>query len=276
MAQPNGASAAPSDETLPDEAAIDAAIDTADEPVLDGETHRLVTRVAELEQHLRAKDEVLSRSARELDEIKKTSRQQSEMLSKLVGGMEDAQIRGYWHQRDQLEEIQRKATAEADVATFDRAREAIRALDYQRAAGEQKGKKAQPDADTGKQPDQPQQVDPAVTSWVADNAWVREPKMWREATALEQNIAEDNPGLAISERLKQVKAEMAKRHPTKFPADARQPPQAVSRPGPQTAKAKPKGKTEADLPASARAAMEKFVKQGVLTKEQYLKDFQWD
>jgi hypothetical protein len=75
------------------------------------------------------------------------------------------------------------------------------------------------------------------------------------------------------------KKKLIETFPHKFPTQARPTAPAVSRPGPQGTKAagsKPKAKTEADLPPSARSAMEHFIKQGVLTKDQYLKDYEWD
>jgi hypothetical protein len=39
--------------------------------------------------------------------------------------------------------------------------------------------------------------------------------------------------------------------------------------------AKPRGKSRSDLPAEARATMDRWVKQGLVTEAQYLKDYQW-
>lgn len=136
-------------------------------------------------------------------------------------------------------------------------------------------KDRQPAAETGK-------VDPAVLQWVDENPWFNtDIELHQYARARDDAVGRANPNMPMRERLAKVKEQVLKRFPDKFPADARSAdarnaPAAVSRPGAQTARTKPKGKTEADLPEGARVAMAKFVKQGVLTKEQYLKDYQWD
>lgn len=277
MAEPNGA-AAPADASLSDEA-IDAALPgDQDAPIPGDETHKLAAKLSELEQKILAKDEVIARRDRDLQELTKTSKVQSEMLSKLVGGMEEAKDRGYWYERERLENAQRKAAAEADMAAYDQIGNALRALDYNRAVADQKAK--QPAADQ-KATDQARTAadppDPVTIAWVAENPWVNtDPELFDFALARERRLAASMPDTA--KRLAKVREEVVKRFPEKFPNEAaRNQPSTVSRPGPQsTAKSKTKGKTEADLPPGARQAMDYFVRQGVLTKEQYLKDYQWD
>lgn len=272
MSTPNGAPA-PSDaatpEPMPLDGAIDSAIQEVEAEVVDTRAIKAEQEAAELKQHLRAQQEMIA-------ELRKTTVSQSEMLSELVGGMRDAKDRGFAYERERLEAIQDKAAAEADVVTHREAARAIRALEQQyRTLADQKTAQQ-----TGNQPGQPASPDPAAIAWMGDNPWFNtDPKLRAVAIAVDATLLVDEPHLSVADRLKKVREAVVSANPSKFSTQAARPqPPTVSRPGSQTASrtAKPKEKTEADLPAEDRAIMDRLVGQKVLTKAQYLKDYQWD
>ena len=275
MQDTNGA-AAPNEPTL--DAAIDAVIDDDQQPVIE-ETHKLASKLAEMEQQLRAKDEVIARQNHNFQTLSETSRKQSETLSQLMSKISDAEGRGYQMERERYEAIQRKAAAEADVVTFDEAARAIRALDYQRAQEAAKGAGKPATQQTATADVAAQNVDPVAAAWLADNQWMRSPRMFREASLIDANLQEDKPYLTTSERLAEVKAEMVKRHPEKFGGNARPQAPAVSRPGPQSAAARPKPKTKtvADLPDDAKQALARIKRRDPsFSDDDYLKSYKWD
>ena len=74
--------------------------------------------------------------------------------------------------------------------------------------------------------------------------------------------------------LKQVEARVKAQYPDKFKNPKKDDPPEVEagRPSPQrTSK-----KTYADLPSDAKRACDQFIKDGVMTKEQYLEIYEWD
>lgn len=255
-AQPNGELA---------DGAIDTALETAEKEVVDTRAIKAEQEAAELRQHLRALQEANT-------ELRNTSRKQSEMISAIYGDIQSAKDRGLQYERQQLQAWQRKAAQEADVAAHDEATRQLQMLEHQqRTVAEPKP------ADQTRQPNPPQgQVDPAAAAWLADNPWMQNPKMFREAAALETNIHEDKPYLSTADRLKEVKAEMMKRYPDKFPGQQQRPQTpTVSRPGPQAAaKAKPKQKTLTELDPDAQAAFRQLKRMNPeYTEAQYLKDY---
>lgn len=273
--QENTGAVAPNDGAQPDgelpEGAIDSTLEAVEKEIVDTRAIKAEQEANELRQRLAAQQE-------RINELVKTSTTQSEMLSELVGGMRDAKDRGWAYEAERLRGVMRKAASEADQTTYDAAEQALfNHMEHRPVADGKRTPKrteAEPVDDKTKQQTPP---DPAVVAWFGQNAWTRDKNMFREARAIEENLLEDKPYLTTVDRLEEVKKEMARRHPEKFGNQARNQPPAVSRPGPQTAKPKAKAaKTEADLSPEDRAVMDRLVRSKVLTKEQYLKDYQWD
>lgn len=280
MPGPNGATA-PNDAATPEpvlsDVAIDAVIDSGDQPVIGDDTHKLAQKYAELEQQLKAKDEVIARRDRDFAALQEANNKHNEMLSELVGGMRDAKDRGYYYEREQLEAIQRKATAEADLATFDQAAHALRLLEQRRFSADQKpATLAQPAVNpTGQQLPPP---DPVAAAWVAENPWINvDPELFEFAIMQERRLGASYPDTAT--RLAKVKENVVKRFPEKFPNAARQQPSTVSRPGSQVVAGRPrqKEKTVADLPADAKLALDRIKRRDPsFTDQDYIKSYKWD
>jgi hypothetical protein len=242
-----------------------------------------------------AEEDAASKSARELAELRaqnaaqrdmihdlsRRSREQGDAVAEirdLIRSVNDrsreAQDRGYDLAIDDIRNRIVRAASDADPATAAALMADLDVLTRNRP------KVAEPAKKTADKPDaQTVTPDPATLEWLQSNPWFNADDELRDyAMARDQRLGIANPNMPIRERLAKVKEETVKRFPDKFPNEGRRnAPAAVSRPGAQTTKVgKPRAKTEADLPTGARAAMERFVRQGVLTKEQYLKDYQWD
>jgi hypothetical protein len=118
-----------------------------------------------------------------------------------------------------------------------------------------------------------------LASFVAQHPEYRsDPELIQDALAANEAIVKRHPEMGFREQLEAVHKRMLKLHPEKFPI--RNVPRhttvsAPTRGGGGWGAAKKK-RTVADLPEGARTAMEMFVRRGVLTPEQYLKDYQWE
>jgi hypothetical protein len=269
MAETNGA-VAPNDGGTPEavlsDAAIDGAIEHAEQNPVDVAKLKSEQEAVELRARIRAQEE-------RINDLLRTSNQQSEMLSELVGRSRNAAEYGWAREVERVRATMRRAVADADQPTYDTAERELLGLMNTGPASPTKQDQKTDDKGTGKTGQAAAPPDPAVAAWLNDNPWFHsDKKLHRAAVAAEASIMEEKPYLTTAERLKEVRAEMVQQFPKKFENEARHQPPAVIRPGPQASKLKSKAKTEADLPAGARAAMERFVKQGVLTKDQYLKD----
>lgn len=110
----------------------------------------------------------------------------------------------------------------------------------------------------------------AVSSWKAENVWFgSDAAMTGAANAIASEL--EQQGVKGADQLAEVAKRIRAEFPHKFENERRTAPAAVEGSTP-TRKA---GKGRADLPAEARTAMDKWVKSGLLTEAQFLKDYQW-
>lgn len=227
----------------------------------------------ELYGRLRAQEDMIRDQKRMLAELGETVKTIGDRTKAVDDRSQEAQIRGWQYAIDETRARMRKAAAEADVAAHDAAERDLDLL--LRNSPVTRGPEPKAAAEL---PRQDIKVDPDIVAWLGVNPWYNSD--W-ESRALFDGVYADlsinKPGMSTKERLAEAKSRVEKRLPDKFPtSQARKAPPAVSAPGPQGVKPKPKAKTEADLPPEARDIMERQVKRGLLTKEQYLKDFPWD
>jgi hypothetical protein len=95
------------------------------------------------------------------------------------------------------------------------------------------------------------------------------------AKAQDNFLMTAKPGLSVAERLAEVKNRTKKEYPDKFGNPRREQASSVAEPGAQPTRQK-KGKTYDDLPAEAKAACDKYVRNiPKYTREDYVKDYDW-
>lgn len=109
-----------------------------------------------------------------------------------------------------------------------------------------------------------------LNAWKGENPWFGSDSVMTAAANAVANELEQS-GVKGAEQLAEVAKRMRAEFPHKFENANRKTPAAVEGSTP-TRKA---GKTRADLPAEARTAMDKWVKNGLLTEKQFLADYQW-
>lgn len=125
------------------------------------------------------------------------------------------------------------------------------------------------------EPKATQSVDTGWTQWTQKNQWYGKDEV---LTALANGFAEkvkaENPDLVGAPFLDKVADLVKQTMPDKFENPNRQH-SAVSGSGTSGSGTGKKKKTYDDLPADAKAACDKFVKQGWMTKEQYVAEYEW-
>ena len=116
-------------------------------------------------------------------------------------------------------------------------------------------------------------VDPEFEDWRQVNTWYGSDK---QLTALANSVADmlvqEQPELKGKAFLKEVERQVKEVRPDKFRNPAQDKPPSVHG-GESTGGSKPTGKGYRDLPAEAKMMCDQFVKAGLLTKEQYAKDY---
>ena len=195
----------------------------------------------------------LSRRDATLAELQQT-------ITEFAAFHQETETRAYERARKELQAERAEAISAADGEKVVETEERLRELDAARKAPPAK---AAP------------QADPIFTAWVAENAWYRDN---RRARAMCEGLAEEvratNPELFGREFLDEVKQQLMEEAPQFFKNARREEPPLVGASGDR----RPGGagkKTYADLPAEAKAACDKFVAQKLLTREQYLADYDW-
>jgi hypothetical protein len=118
----------------------------------------------------------------------------------------------------------------------------------------------------------PNQIDPTFIAWQEDNRWFgKDTELTAEANLIGEVVKRQNPTLIGTEFLDEVTKRVKRMYPEKFTNANR------SRPNPvESSTAKPagsRGKGFNDLPPDAKAACQKFEKQGLVTRDQYIKEY---
>jgi len=112
---------------------------------------------------------------------------------------------------------------------------------------------------------------PAVKLWVAENPWFEaDKKMKSFAISYQVSLFLDNPNITMEDSLKEVDEAVRKAFPDKFQIQHKQKEiPAVESGGKNTGK---KTFTKSDLDDEARRTMNRFVRMGVMTEEEYIKE----
>jgi len=176
--------------------------------------------------------------------------------------------------KKQLRDLERKLDAAIETADVTQARQ-IRAEISELQTGEPAPKR---ETKPVGEPDKPQ-VDPEIQSWIDQNDWFNKSVALRGyATEVYGDLEKQFPGKSRSELLAETKQRTVERFPEKFGVNPkREGAAAVAAPGGVAGTKKPAGRTYDDLPAEAKKACDKFVKNiPGYTKEKYVKDYEWD
>lgn len=122
---------------------------------------------------------------------------------------------------------------------------------------------------------QPSTADTKVIfdQWISENQWfAQDISLQAAANGFSDIVKAENPTLVGRAFLEKVKEKVQEAFPDKFRNTARDIPNAVEG-ATSTARSTTTKKSYASLPADAKSACDRFVKQGLMTQEQYVKEY---
>jgi hypothetical protein len=119
------------------------------------------------------------------------------------------------------------------------------------------------------------QVRPEVKEWLEENPWfVNDDELHEYAENLHIRLGRTRKDMSLEENLAFVARDVKKRFPEKFSNPNRAKPAAVEGSSGAAVKSK-SGRDYADLDAASKAACDKYVKQGLMTRQRYLELYDW-
>jgi hypothetical protein len=196
----------------------------------------------------------VQRQTKQIDELKKTISEFAEFHTKV-------EQKAYERAFRELKAKQIEAVAKGDAEAFMQVDQEMAAL-HKEASEAPRIKVPQNDV-----------VHPEYAEWVARNTWAEtDPELAAYAEAQAQFLRARGDKREGMEFLDAVKERVKKEFPERFGNPRRNSAPAVEG---ASAPAKKGGKTYADLPAEAKAACDRFVKNsgGKLTRETYVKQY---
>lgn len=210
----------------------------------------------------------LKRSDEELpvmrERLKKQDRDLADLKSTVTKFAEHhAKVEKIAYERalNEVKKQRREALAIGDADGFEQAEERLAELKEVKPAATQK--------------EAAKEISPDVQTWVQANPWFQtEPRLAKYAETVCGELQNEDPTRDLSDILKEVAKEVKSRFPEKFSNPKRAAAPAVE--GATTVAAGKGAKSYANLPAEAKAACDKFLKQGLIkSKDDYLKYYDW-
>lgn len=212
------------------------------------------------EEHLPIVRAELKRTRQDLDETRRLAREALE-FQRQNNERERKRLQG---EIEGLKQQQLAAVQSGDTQAYLQTEQAI------------KNKTEQMPAEIKPQPAPP--VPPEVADFKRRNPWFeRDPALRGAANGIHEELLANEPELSLAENIQRVEEEVKRRFPDRFVNPRRNSPgtvEGVTQTGGRPSGAKKKG--YADLPAEAKAACDKYVAQKLMTREQYLADYQFD
>lgn len=230
-----------------------------------------VKRGKEINPILRKNNELLLKKLdeanREIAEVKKVAKE----FEKFQKENADRQVTQLETELQTLKEQKKLAITQGDgeqVVAIDEAIDAV--------------KEQQRDAKTVDIPKQeaakaPVVLDPVITGWMEKNTWfTTDDKYTRIADAIGASIHSGHPGLRGQAFFDLLDIELEEVLPAKYKKQTRTSPVEGSTNGGGTSRSSGGKQSYANLPADAKAACDKFVKQGFMTREAYVAEYDWN
>ena len=238
---------------------------------VDAET--FVRRGKEIMPILRKNNEKLLKELGEAKKMAEEARESAKEFREYQKQQFEKKAKDLEGQLEQLKQAKRDAITQGDGDRAIAIDDAMDDLKEQRIEAKEELKAAE-----AKAAEVPQvTADPILNSWMDKNDWFgKDARMTGIANGLGVSLRQENPNLNGQAFLDKLDAELQEVFPEKFgkkrtPNPMEGSPNGTARPSVSSGK-----KTYANLPAEARAACDKFVKQGLMTKEAYVAEYDWE
>lgn len=226
-----------------------------------------VKRGREINPILRKNNEKLLKELREardeITEVKKAAEEFKQFQKEAF----ERKVSEYKKEVDALKEAKKEALREGD-------HDLVVEIDDRISETKEKIKEAEAPKEEVKV-EKPQVLDPDLQSWIDRNDWFgKDEDMSKRTNAIGALLASRNPGLKGRAFLDKLDEELKQEFPEKFGMKR-------ERPTPVEGGAASRGATKAakksyeNLPADAKAACDKFVKQKLMTADEYVAMYDW-
>lgn len=126
------------------------------------------------------------------------------------------------------------------------------------------------------EPSTPNTVEPGLQMWLDRNTWFgQDRRMTAVANGIGESLRLEFPSLKGEEFLEKLDEVLAEEFPNKF-GKKQSPTSRVESGSGRTSRTSGNARTYDNLPSEAKAACDRFVKQKLMTREQYVADFDWN
>ena len=121
-------------------------------------------------------------------------------------------------------------------------------------------------------------VDPNLQSWLNKNSWFGEDRrMTSIANGLGEGLRLEFPGIKGQAFLEKLDEALAEEFPNRFGGKSKSPSiNRVESGSGRQSRSSSNAQSYENLPSEAKAACDRFVKQKLMTREQYVEDFDWN
>jgi len=238
---------------------------------VDAET--FVRRGKEIMPILRKNNEKLLKELGEARKIAEEARESAKEFREYQKQQFEKKTKDLEGQLEQLKQAKRDAITQGDGDRAIAIDDAMDDLKEQRLEAKEDLKAAEEKAKEVPQITQ----DPILNTWMEKNDWFgKDSRLTGVANGLGVSLRQENPSLNGQAFLDKLDSELQEMFPEKFgkkrtPNPMEGSPNGTARPSVSSGK-----KTYNNLPPEAKAACDKFVKQGLMTKEAYVAEYDWE
>jgi len=238
---------------------------------VDAET--FVRRGKEIMPILRKNNEKLLKELGEARKIAEEARESAKEFREYQKQQFEKKTKDLEGQLEQLKQAKRDAITQGDGDRAIAIDDAMDDLKEQRLEAKEDLKAAEEKAKEVPQFTQ----DPILNTWMEKNDWFgKDSRMTNIANGVGVTLRQEDPNLAGQAFLDKLDSELQEMFPEKFgkkrtPNPMEGSPNGTARPSVSSGK-----KTYNNLPPEAKAACDKFVKQGLMTKEAYVAEYDWE
>ena len=238
---------------------------------VDAET--FVRRGKEIMPILRKNNEKLLKELNEAKKAAEEARQAAREFREFQKDQFERKAKDLESQLEQLKVAKRDAITQGDGDRVLAIEDAMDELKDQRLEAKEELKAAEEKAKEVPQVT----ADPFLNEWMDKNDWFgKDSRMTGVANGLGIEIRKENPGLQGKAFLDKLDQDLAETFPDKFgkkrtPNPMEGSPNGTARPSVSSGK-----KSYNALPAEAKAACDRFTKQGLMTREQYVAEYDWE
>lgn len=236
---------------------------------VDAET--FVKRGKEINPILRKNNEILLKkleaSQMEIAEVKKVAKE----FEKFQKEAAERKVAELTKELNSLKEQKKQALSSGDGEAAVALDDAIDALKEEQQQVKEAAKQEVKPA-----PVNTQELDPLIVDWMGENSWFgSDSKYTRMADAIGADINANYPNLRGKEFFKKLDEELAEVLPQKYQKNKTRSSPVESGSSSGSRPSGTKKQSYENLPSDAKAACDKFVKQGLMTKEQYVQEYDW-